>query len=163
MTAASDRFDSSGQNEILAGGLGLAVSIVVALLALTLAGCSGPTAQAHVMVTLGIYSGRPDPSWDLTDAEVSLVIGAISALPVRVGEPPVGGLGYHGFTLVIRRAGLADETVVAFQGTVAPPGVGPRQHRVDEGRTVERLLLDAGRAHLTPAEIAAVTADMATP
>jgi hypothetical protein len=147
------------------------VPVVVALLMLTLAGCGGPTPtathgptpQPQVTATLGIYSGRPDPSWALTDAEASLVIEAISSLPVRVGEPPPGGLGYHGFTLVIRRPGLADETVVAFQGTIAPPGVGSREYRVDEGRTVERLVLDAGRAHLTPAEIAAVIADMATP
>jgi hypothetical protein len=75
----------------------------------------------------------------------------------------VGGLGYHGFTLVIRRDGMAEETVVAFQGAVAPAGVGRRQYRVDEGRAIERLVLDAGRAHLTAAEVAAVTADMTAP
>ena len=163
MTAASDPFESSGRSDIRAGGLGLAAAMVVALLALTLAGCSRTTTQAHVTATLGIYSGRPDPSWDLTDAEASLVVGAISALPVGVGEPPVGGLGYHGFTLVIQRAGMAEETVVVFRGTIAPPGVGRRQYRVDAGRTVERLVLDAGRAHLTAAEIAAVAAELSAP
>ena len=144
-------------------GLGLAMPVVVALLVLTLAGCGGATPQPHVTASLGIYSGRADPSWDFTDAEASLVVRAISSLPVRVGEPPMGGLGYHGFSLVITRAGLANETVVVFQGTIAAPGGGPREYRVDDGRTVERLVLDAGRARLTPDEIAAVTADMATP
>ena len=112
-------------------------------------------------VSLGIYSGRPDPSWDLTDAQAAQVESAIEALPVATGTPPQGGLGYHGFTILIRRPGQADETLVAYRGTVAPMGTGPRTYRIDDGRTVERLLLDFGRSTLNPTEVAAVEADFA--
>jgi len=121
---------------------------------------AGSATTTHVTVTLGIYSGRADPSWDLGDAQAAVVAAAIAALPVAAGTPPEGGLGYHGFTLVLRRAGQADETLIAFRATVAPPGVGPRPYRIDTERTVERLLLETGRATLTPAEIAVVEADL---
>jgi len=116
----------------------------------------------RITVTLGIYSGRPDPSWDLTAAQVAQVDAAIAALPATAGTPPEGGLGYHGFTLLLGRPGEADETLVAYRGTVAPRGVDPRPYRIDAGRTVERLLLDSGRSILTPTEVAAVEADLAT-
>jgi hypothetical protein len=115
---------------------------------------------AQVTVTLGIYSGRPDPSWDLTAAEAAAVVGIIDGLPTVTGTPPQGGLGYHGFTLVVRRAGQADTTLVAYRGAVAPPGVGPRPYLADPGRTLERSLLDAGRSTLAPVEVAAVEADL---
>ena len=155
---------------------------LLALLSVTvLAGCggtpatagspaSGPTATtaaseapaARGTVTLGIYSGRPDPSWDLTAADVAQVDRAVAALPVTTGTPPEGGLGYHGFTLLLGRPGKADETLVAYRGLVAPPGVDPRPYRIDAGRTVERLLLHSGRSILTPTEVAAVEVDLAT-
>jgi len=116
----------------------------------------------RITVTLGIYSGRADPSWDLAEAEAAQLDRAIAGLPVTTGTPPEGGLGYHGFTLLLSRPGKADETLVAYRGTVAPPGVDPRPYRIDAPRTVERLLLDAGRSILTPVEVAAVEADLAT-
>ncbi len=59
-----------------------------------------PAAPAdEVRVTLGIYSGRPDPTWTLTGAEAAAVERAIEALPETAGTPPEGGLGYRGFTV----------------------------------------------------------------
>lgn len=156
----------------------IARSLLPLLVVAALAACAGPKIETgppssstptvaasaspapDIVATLGIYSGRPDPSWTLTDAQAGAVIAAIAALPVATGVPPEGGLGYHGFSVVLPRPGRADETVVAYRSTVAPPGVGPRPHRSDPGRTVERLLLDTGRAMLTSAEIAAVEADL---
>jgi len=124
----------------------------------TMAVSRSPAAQ--VTVSLGIYSGRPDPSWALDDAQAIDVVEAIAALPMTTGTPPEGGLGYHGFTIVMHRAGQTDETLVAYRASVAPPGTGPRAYRADPGRTVERLLLDTGRAKLTAMEISVVGSDL---
>ena len=121
----------------------------------------GPGAPPHITVTLGIYSGREDPSWDLRDDQAAELVAHIEALPAAAGTPPQGGLGYHGFVLVIRRAGQADQTLVAYHGTVAEPGAAPRPYRSDRGRTIERSLLDVGRSRLAATEIAAVEADLA--
>jgi len=141
---------------------------------LLLAGCGGsgaPTASPSatnvprsagpagpVRVTLGIYSGRADPAWKLTDPEAATLEAAIAALPGAEGEPPVGGLGYHGFT--IDRPG---GTLVAYAGAVAAPGVGKRGHLADPARTIERLLIETARPHVTGNELAEVERALATP
>ena len=108
-------------------------------------------------VTLGIYFGRPDPTWTLSGAEAAAVERAIEALPETAGTPPEGGLGYHGFTVV--RGG---RTLAAYLGVVSAGGSGPQVLRPDPARTVERLLLELGRTQLTPAEIAEVERSLAT-
>jgi hypothetical protein len=117
------------------------------------AGSAGP-----VQVTLGIYSGRADPAWMLTDAEATALDAALAALPGVVGMPPVGGLGYHGFTVE-----RPDGTVIAYDGTVAPPGDGPRGLLADPSRTIERLLLETARAHVAGNELAEVERALAAP
>lgn len=152
-----------------------AVRATLALLLLAiLAGCTGPAPTptatpadaplpTSITVSLGIYSGRPDPSWELTEAQIAQVAAAIVALPEAIGTPAEGGLGYRGFSLLLRWPGQPDETLVAYRGTVAPPGPGARTVLVDEGRAVEQMLLDTGRSTLSASEIAAVEADLALP
>ncbi len=119
--------------------------------------CSSPAARnptpsaaaGAVMVTLGIYSGRPDPAWTLTADQAAGVDAALTALPDSTGTPPAGGLGYHGFW--ITRPG---STVVAFGGAVAAPGDGPRAMKADPTRSIERCLLETSRSHVTPDEYA---------
>lgn len=133
-------------------------------LVLLLAGCGGTAtaspstsatpgtgADGPVRVTLGLYSGRADPEWTLTDAEAAALDAALAALSGAVGRPPVGGLGYRGFTIE-----RPDGTVIAFDGAVAPPGDGDRAYRADPARTIERLLLETARPHVAGNELAEV-------
>ncbi len=103
-------------------------------------------------VTLGIYSGRPDPEWPLTAEQAAALTALLDGLPPGVESPPTGGLGYHGFTIR-----YSVSTLVVYQGFVAPPGVGPgagpRAVRLDPTRSVERYLLETGRAYLAANEI----------
>jgi hypothetical protein len=111
-----------------------------------------------VRVTLGIYSGRPDPTWTLTGAEAAAVERAVEALPETTGLPSEGGLGYHGFTVT-----SPGRMFTAYLGVVSAGGSGPGAVRSDPGRTVERLLLELGRTRLTPAEVAEVERSLAAP
>jgi hypothetical protein len=111
-----------------------------------------------VGVTLGIYSGRPDPAWTLTTDETAGLDAALAALPDGTGTPPVGGLGYHGFT--IARPG---STVVAYGGAVASPGEGPRAMKADPARSIERCLLEMSRSHVTADEYAIAEHAIAAP
>jgi len=117
------------------------------------AGPAGP-----VVVTLGLYSGRADPWWTLTEQEVVALDAALAALPRAVGTPPVGSLGYHGFAIA-----RPDGTAVAYEGTVAPPGDGERAYVADPARTIERLLLETARPHVTGNELAEVEKAFAAP
>ncbi len=109
-------------------------------------------------MTLGLYSGRADPSWTLTDAEAAALETALAALPGAQGEPPVGGLGYHGFTIA-RPGG----TVVAYRGAVAAQGAGKRPFLADPARTIERFLAETSRTHVTGNELAEVERALAAP
>ena len=110
-------------------------------------------------VTLGIYSGRPDPAWTLTDEQAAALDLALAALPRAVGEPPIGGLGYHGFTIDRARPAPSSPT----GGAVAAPGEGRRAFLSDPARTIERLLLETGVTHLTLTQHAEVTGALAAP
>ncbi len=130
---------------------------------------SGPLAPLSnsglptVTVTLGIYSGRPDPSWVLTEVQVAALVGQLASLPVTNGVPPQGGLGYHGFSILLHEAGQADRTVVAYRGVVTSPGDALGSYRSDPQRTVEQALLDAGRPHVAATEVSMVEADLTRP
>jgi hypothetical protein len=114
-----------------------------------------------VTITLGIYSGRPDPTWILTDVEVATLVGQLASLPVANGAPPQGGLGYHGFSMLVHEVGGADQTIIAYRGAVTGPGDAPGTYRADPQRTVEQSLLQAGRSHLAAIEASVVEADLA--
>jgi hypothetical protein len=105
-----------------------------------------PTGPLGVM--LGIYSGRPDPEWPLTAEQAAALTALLDGLPPGLETPPTGGLGYHGFTIR-----YAVSTLVVYQGFVAAPGGGPRAVRLDPTRSVERYLLETGRANLAANEI----------
>jgi hypothetical protein len=117
-------------------------------------------AGTQVAVTLGIYSGRPDPTWVLSPAEAAGLAARIGALASKVGVPPQGGLGYHGFSIVIAADGQPDQPLVAYRGTVASEGTGKRRFGLDPTRSIERYLLATGASHLAPNETAAVEADL---
>ena len=107
-------------------------------------------------VVLGIYSGRPDPTWPLTAAERGDLDRIIAALPEVVGAPPTGGLGYHGFTVT-----GSEGAWTAYLGTVASSTEGTLAYRSDPERLVEHFLLETGRPHLVEEEVAEVERSLA--
>lgn len=53
-------------------------------------------------ITLNVFSGRPNPTWLLNDAEEEQLFERISSLQELTEKRPsgvFGGLGYHGFTI----------------------------------------------------------------
>ncbi len=120
---------------------------------------SAPAARI-VVVTLGIYSGRADPTWALTVDQAASIDAAVAALPDETGTPPVGGLGYHGFTILDKIRGT---TLVAYAGAIAAPGDGPRSMKADPTMSIERCLLETSRSHVTAVEYATAEAAIAAP
>jgi hypothetical protein len=106
----------------------------------------------QVEVTLGIYSGVPDPAWTLTAAQANELSAALARLTRIEGPAPTGGLGYHGFTIT-----SPDGTLVAYEGKVLSADSDPPYVLDDPDRTIERLLLDTARAHVTADEVQVVT------
>ena len=106
-------------------------------------------------VSLGLYSGLPDPSWELSDEEASALTALLESLPRVDGPAPSGGLGYHGFTIERLMPEGMPRVLVAFEGTVSDPFSSYLSYLDDPERSVERFLLESGRGQLSAVEIAA--------
>src|SRR2546423_15710998 len=88
-------------------------------------------------VTLFIFSGRPDPKWQLTDEDARALSERLRSV---TSAPEASNLGYRGFLLESNDSGLPSRMIVRG----APE--------------VERLLLRTGEQVLSP-EITRVVAD----
>lgn len=88
-----------------------------------------------MQVGLDIFSGRPNPEWQLDEAaagEVRRRLVALRPSPTRAADPP--GLGYRGFTCTD-----PGDTWRVFKGTV----IRRTDVLADPGMTIERFLLDS--------------------
>jgi hypothetical protein len=130
--------------------------------AATPAGGFAVSAESPVTtVSLGLYSGRPDPSWELSEEESAALTALLESLPRVDGSPPSGGLGYHGFGIERLTPEGMSRLLVAFEGTVSDPDSSHPSYLDDPARSVERFLLDSGRDRLSAAEIMAPGLDPA--
>lgn len=103
--------------------------------------------QQGVSVQLMVFSGRPDPTYDLTQAETDeLATRAQQSIGQQAAEPPPDGdLGYHGF-LVTNAAsvtGMPTEFQV-FRSVVTDTSAGTNWN--DAGNC-ESFLLTTARNH----------------
>src|SRR5712692_2615268 len=94
-----------------------------------------------------VFSGRPDPEWQLADEVVSGLIDLWSRLPAEPGgrsEP--SGLGYRFSSL----SSSDRRRWVAFGGVVRYESPEGSELRRDEGGEFERRLLESAPAGLLP-------------
>jgi hypothetical protein len=91
--------------------------------------------------TLLIYSGRPNPAWQVEGECAREVEHAIANLPeAPEGASPYGGLGYSGVRVDFEAGGRRRQAV--FGSGIALVDGRPL---VDAGRRLERLILASGR------------------
>ena len=97
-------------------------------------------------VELQVYSGRPNPSWDLSAQDVAELARRMADLP-RSHQPFVeGGLGYGGFVIwnPENAAGLPT-TIKVFNAIGIPEAAGiAAYHDVHD---IEGWLLEQARQH----------------
>ncbi len=79
---------------------GIVIIVVVGILLLYTMIVREPTRTKHsIMVELDIFSGRPNPSWELSTEDVSELAGRMTNLTPASKLPVMGGLGYRGFVI----------------------------------------------------------------
>lgn len=126
------------------------------------AGGSDVLAESPITtVSLGLYSGLPDPSWGLSEEESAALTALLESLPRVHGSPPSGGLGYHGFLIERLTPEGMPRLLVAFAGTVSDPASSHLSYLDDPDRSVERFLLQSGRDQLSAFELLAPGLDPA--
>lgn len=98
-------------------------------------------------VELDIFSGMPNPTWSLTNAEADSFVRRLSALPRTSARELSGNLGYRGF-IVQCTQGADTQSVHIQKGTVRISEGTTNVHALDKDRALERWLLTTGRPHL---------------
>ena len=101
-----------------------------------------------MVVTLNVFSGRPNPEWRLNAKDQAELIHRLTSAPVRLtrAPSPEEPLGYRGFHIrTDGAAGIPGELHV-YGGWITGGG----QTREDHGRTTERWLLETGLGTIVP-------------
>jgi hypothetical protein len=101
----------------------------------------------RVEVELDIFSGRPNPTWVLTNAEADSFTKQLAALSPTSAAELSGNLGYRGF--IIKYAQGAETQTIRLQHGIVIISKGVTNVYVyDQDRVLERWLLTTGRPHL---------------
>jgi hypothetical protein len=98
-------------------------------------------------VELDVYSGMPNPTWTLTDAECLAFREQLAGLPRMEAGNLRGTLGYRGL-IVQLHPGTNSEFVRVSGGMIEITRGVEKRYAVDAARKVERWLLDTGRPSL---------------
>jgi len=102
---------------------------------------------ARCEVELDIFSGMPNPTWILTDAEADSFVKQLAALPQSSPRELSGNLGYRGF-IVQCTQGSNTQLIRVQKGTVQISEGATDVYAYDKDRQLERWLLNAGKPHL---------------
>ena len=133
------------RHTLLVGIALLLLSIAVLLLS---SGCAAiPEAlpagtPVQVRVELDVYSGRPNPTWPLSEAQAQEFLARLAALPVaqQSGEF-YDGLGYRGFIVHLTDAAGVEATVRIYKNSISRNGGQGATYATDSDRQLERWLL----------------------
>ena len=105
-----------------------------------------PAATSHI--ELDIFSGRPNPTWDLSAADTATLTGIIGSLPPSSPVDLPTPLGYRGFLVSVSEPELRPVvTMRAYQGVVEYQGYETRYY-ADPDKQVERWLLATARPQI---------------
>jgi hypothetical protein len=107
---------------------------------------------------LDLFSGRPNPRWELTAEEGRELRARLSALPEARQGAILETLGYRGIVVTAPNgtgAGLLRITISAGVVLVEKPD-GTRQYFVDRGRALERWVFETSRGRVDPEVYSAV-------
>lgn len=104
-------------------------------------------AESSVIVRLLIFSGRPDPEWNLDEGAIPKLQTRVQAVlrGNMVDQAPTGGLGYRGF-LVRNPAKALDlpTEFLVFRGTLTERP-GPQARYLRDTAGIEEFLLAEAR------------------
>ena len=98
-----------------------------------------------ISIELDVFSGRPNPSWELTASESGELLKQLSPLPEadKTQAPFYDGLGYRGFIISVPGADTANSSpaiIRIFKGTVLM-----NDQLFSDRNSVEKKLIEQAR------------------
>jgi hypothetical protein len=111
---------------------------------------AGFSEVSRMQVEVDVYSGRPNPRWDLSRQQTEEFLKKLRALPKREGDGALkDGLGYRGLKVKSRQSSREGDTeIVISNGIVAARDESKSQQFTDQNRALERWLLQTGKGKL---------------
>jgi len=108
-----------------------------------------------VTVTVLMYSGRPNPGWELNDDEIEHLSGMLKSdrkFTNQISSASFGRLGYSGYAVVSHNDSRLPSHLQVFNGVV---NINDHLYPnfMDEDNDVERFLLSTNKNMLTSTEI----------
>ncbi len=103
-----------------------------------------------MQVELDVFSGRPNPHWNLTPQEAKEFISLLQALPQTQAQAEVKeGLGYRGLIVTDPDQTIAGyDQIVISNGVVVARRDSQLRQFPDKERRLERWLFQTGRGRL---------------
>lgn len=117
----------------------------------TLLGCSVTAlGDKKMQVEVDMFSGRPNPHWELTVPESQDFAQRFQSLSTHRGEGVVNeGLGYRGLIVRERAEEVeGDRKIVISNGLVVARRNGKSKQFIDENRALEKWLIQTGEGRL---------------
>jgi hypothetical protein len=120
------------------------------------------TMATSAVVTLDVYSGKPNPEWSLSDSDAKELLQRIRSLaPAPGGSARPEVLGYRGMEVEIP-GGIDGATRFVFSGgTVSTTRQGVQTYYADPGRKTELWLANTGAGHVKAELLKQVTVQIA--
>jgi hypothetical protein len=103
-----------------------------------------------LQVEVDVYSGRPNPRWELSAQQAEEFSKMLRALPKRECDSALAqGLGYRGLKVTGSRLSQEGYTeIVISRGIVMMKEESRSQQFIDKDRALERWLLQTGKGKL---------------
>jgi hypothetical protein len=117
---------------------------------------SGAVSGGTMRVQIDMFSGRPNPSWEITAQEAEQVKAMVRQLPERQAAARPEQLGYRG--LILHGDGVRDlgsTRILIGGGIVIVEGFQGVRYLSDPDRGLERQIFQTGRTRLDPTDYAA--------
>ena len=103
-----------------------------------------PNNVKKAKVTLRVFSGRENPFWNLSEKQISDLLGLLGDLPKSEAFTLPDNLGYHGFQVELTES-AAEKTqeIVAYKGRVRYKSAEAEKYFTDRERRLEMFLLNS--------------------
>ena len=104
-----------------------------------------PNNVKKARVTLQVYSGRENPSWNLTEKQISDLLALVGDLPKSEAFTLPDNLGYRGFQVELtENAAEKTQEIVAYKGRVRYKSAeAGDKYFTDQKRRLEMFLLNS--------------------
>lgn len=103
-----------------------------------------PNNVKKAKVTLQVYSGRENPSWDLSEKQSSDLLALVGDLPKSESFTLPDNLGYRGFQVELtENAAEKTQEIVVYKGRVLYKSAEADRYFTDRERRLEMFLLNS--------------------